>query len=274
MSWSFLAVLTVGTAPLPAFLITGLALSIGGLTGLVLCAPRLCKAQKIQPTLLSSWPYFWIATLGLFGNHAFYFFALRLAPPAEAGLFNYVWPLLIVLFSSVLLGQKLRLSHLLGLMLGIGALVLVVFSEGSLALSKQHINGYLLAFGAGLTWALYSLLSARFPAISSSNLALPCLISGLMSLACHTLFEQPAWPSSATQWLFIALLGIAPMGAAFYLWDFAMKHGNVKLVGTLAYAMPVMSTGILIAFGRSAFGWHLALAASMVALAAYVASKE
>ena len=53
-------------------------------------------------------------TLALFGYHALYFFALKHAPPVEASLVNYLWPLLIVLFSALLPGMRLRAGSVAG----------------------------------------------------------------------------------------------------------------------------------------------------------------
>ena len=68
----------------------------------------------------------WVVGVGgLFGYHALYFLALRFAPPAEAGLLNYLWPLLIVLFSSLLPGERLAPHHIIGALLGLAGTVLL-----------------------------------------------------------------------------------------------------------------------------------------------------
>ena len=77
-----------------------------------------------------------------------------------------------------------------------------------------------------------------------------CLASGLLSLACHALLEARYWPGAA-EWPAIVLMGLGPMGGAFYLWDRAMKAGDPRSIGTLAYATPLAST-VLLALRRRA----------------------
>src|SRR5262245_28778981 len=92
LMWSLLAVLTVATGTIPAFQLAAMTFAIGALVAFAsfLVRPSAFAALK-QP--LVAWV---VGVGGLFGYHALYFLALRFAPPAEAGLLNYLWPLLIV----------------------------------------------------------------------------------------------------------------------------------------------------------------------------------
>src|SRR6185295_20026833 len=71
-----------------------------------------------------------IGALGLFGYHALYFFALRRAPTVEANLVNYLWPLLIVLFSGLLPGERLRWQSVLGALLGLAGTIVLFAGKG------------------------------------------------------------------------------------------------------------------------------------------------
>src|SRR5580658_10750282 len=128
LMWSLLAVLTVATGKIPAFQLAAITFAIGGLVGLLtfIGRPEALLALR-QPALV------WMVGVGgLFGYHALYFLALRLAPPAEAGLLNYLWPLLIVLFSSLLPGERLASHHIIGALLGLaGTVLLFAASSGS-----------------------------------------------------------------------------------------------------------------------------------------------
>ena len=107
LMWSLLAVFTVWSGTVPPFQLTALSFVVGGLVGLLswIRRPGAIRALR-QP-----WPVWCLGVLGIFGYHAAYYFALRMAPPVEAGLVNYLWPLLIVVFSSFLPGERLRWFH-------------------------------------------------------------------------------------------------------------------------------------------------------------------
>ena len=119
--WSLLAVLTVATGRIPAFQLAAMTFAIGGLVGSAAVLLRGGAARALRLPGIA-----WVVGIGgLFGYHALYFLSLRLAPPAEAGLLNYLWPLLIVLFSSLLPGERLARHHIVGALLGLAGTALL-----------------------------------------------------------------------------------------------------------------------------------------------------
>ena len=207
------------------------------------------------------------------GYHALYFAALDLAPPAEAGLLNYAWPLLIVLFSAPLLGMKLRWNHAGGAALSaIGCLLLLVTRDSQVIRGAQAWIGDLLAVAAAITWALYSVLSRRMHAVPTEAVAGFCAASAMLAGVGTLAFEHPVWPGGLA-WASIAALGAGPVGGAFFLWDVGMKRGDPRLLGTLAYATPVLSTLLLCLGGYAPWSLTLAAAAVMVAAGGFTASR-
>src|SRR5476649_2497248 len=135
LMWSLLAVLTVATGKIPAFQLAALTFAIGGLVGSLTWIGRPDAILSLRQS-----PLAWIVGVGgLFGYHALYFLALRFAPPAEAGLLNYLWPLLIVLFSSLLPGERLKLHHIIGALLGLAGTVLLFAGNASVHFEQQQI---------------------------------------------------------------------------------------------------------------------------------------
>src|SRR5260221_882406 len=195
-------------------------------------------------------PVWMLGIGGLFGYHALYFAALQLAPPAEANLINYLWPLLIVLLSAPLAGERLGWTHLAGAALGFAGVALLAFGRG-VDFASQYAAGYALALGCAFAWSLYSVLSRRFGQTPTDAIAAFCAVSAVLALACHLVFESTVWPADAKAWLAVLALGVGPTGGAFYLSDHAVKHGDIRALGAASYATPILSTALLIASGLS-----------------------
>lgn len=271
--WALLALFTVASGSIPPFQLAAMTFLIGGVLG--------CTTFILQPARLRALRQparVWLLGVGgLFGYHALYFTSLRLAPPAEAGLINYLWPLLIVLFSAWLPGARgLRLGHFAGALLGLAG-VAMLFAGRDIAFSAEAWPGYLAALAAAFVWAGYSVLSSRVGAVPTNAVAGFCLVTGLLSLLCHLAVETTVWPANTTQWSAVALLGLGPVGAAFYLWDIGCKRGDVRLLGVCAYAAPMLSTLILVAAGYAPARATLALSCGLIvagALCAVRASRE
>jgi drug/metabolite transporter (DMT)-like permease len=261
--WSFLALLGSRLVGLPPLLMTGAALSIGGTIGLI-------KVREWKVPVRT----FCIGVGGIFGYHFLLFTAFRHAPTVEANLINYLWPLLIVLLSPVVLsGYGLGLRHVLGALAGLAGAALIV-TGGSLSFDATNLPGYVAAAGAALVWALYSLFTKRLPPFKSGAVGGFCLGSGLLALGVFVV-ESGVGGFSAihvTDWPFLVLLGVGPMGSAFFLWDTSLKRGDPRVIGALSYLTPMLSTLALVAIGGKPFTELSAVAMALIITGAVVGS--
>ena len=267
--WSLLAALTAAAGPIPAFQMNAMCFAIGALAPALLWLRQPWRARALRQPL-HVWAH---GIAGLFGYHALYFAALRLAPPAEASLVNYLWPLLIVLFSSLLPGERLRGFHVLGALVGFAGVVTISLTA-DLSARPEHALGYALAFAAALFWAAYSVLSRRMASVPTDAVAGFCAATAIISLVCHLVFEQTVWPASPLAWAAIVALGLGPVGAAFYAWDIGCKRGDIRLLGVSAYAAPVLSTLALVVAGFAKASLALWLACGLIVAGAIVASWD
>jgi drug/metabolite transporter (DMT)-like permease len=239
--WSSLAILGSRLTNVPSLLQVGAALLVSGL----LSAPRHGEWRLPARTWL-------VGVSGIFGYHFLIFTSFKHAPVVEANLLNYLWPLLIVALSPVVLsGHSLRHHHVVGALTGfIGAGLIV--TGGKLSPDPAHLAGYFMAAGAALSWALYSLLTKRVPRFPTSAVGGFCMASGVLSSALYlagVLGSGSLYIPTPQEWLYILLLGLGPMGASFFLWDSALKDGDPRIVGSLSYLTPMLSTLWLVLLG-------------------------
>ncbi|CCD99179.1 EamA family transporter [Bradyrhizobium sp. STM 3809] len=269
LMWSLLALLTVATGKIPAFQLAAMTFAVGGLVGMLTWIGRPAAPRSLrQPAL--AWA---VGVGGLFGYHALYFLALRFAPPAEAGLLNYLWPLLIVLFSALLPGERLAVHHVIGAALGLIGTALLFMGNGA-SFAADQLPGLAAAFVAAFVWAIYSVLSRRLKAVPTDAVAGFCLATSLFAAVVHAAIEPTVWPDGAVQWLAVAGLGIGPVGAAFYAWDVGMKRGDIRVLGAASYATPLLSTAFLILAGYAKPSAAIAVAALLIAGGGLVAAKD
>jgi drug/metabolite transporter (DMT)-like permease len=269
LMWSLLSVMTVATGKIPAFQLAAMTFAIGAVT----CALRWIGRTDAVKALWQP-PVAWIVGVGgLFGYHALYFLALRFAPPAEAGLLNYLWPLLIVLFSSLLPGERLAAHHIIGAVLGLAGTVLL-FAGNTGSFTSGQIPGLVAAFIAAFVWATYSVLSRRLKSVPTDAVAGFCAVTAVLAALVHTLVETTVWPNTPLQWAAIIGLGVGPVGAAFYAWDIGMKRGDIRVLGAASYATPLLSTTFLILAGFAKASANLAFAAVLIAGGGLIAAKD
>lgn len=266
--WALLALFTVGSAPTPPLLLNTLCFGIGGAVGLIWAWSTGAIAQlKLVPLRV-----YIFGTLGLFAYHLLYFSALRNAPPAEAGLIAYLWPLLIVIFSGLLPSERLRGGHIIGAALGFAGAALII-TGGGVGLSFANLTGYMLALLAAFVWAGYSVLSRLVGTAPTASVAVFCLATSTLSLPLHLVFEHTVLPTTSMGWASIMGLGLGPVGLAFYVWDIGCKRGDIQLLGASSYAAPVLSTLILVLAGIAIPDMTLLWATFLVTGGALIAAR-
>lgn len=266
--WALLALFTVGTEPVPPLQLNALCFALAALIG---CAWTTASggwgALRQVP-----WTVYAFGTAGVFGFHALYFTALRLAPAAEAGLIAYLWPLLIVLFSGLLPGERLSIGHVLGAVVSFAGAALVLLGGGGL-FDPDAWPGYLAAAACALTWSGYSVLSRRLGHVPTQSVTVFCVLTAILSVIGHLLFEQTLWPAQADGWISVLALGLGPVGLAFYIWDIGVKRGDIQLLGVASYAAPLLSTLALVLAGDAAPSASLILSALMITGGAWIAAQ-
>jgi drug/metabolite transporter (DMT)-like permease len=270
LMWATLALLTTLSGAIPPFQLTAMSFTIAFLIGVLFWWH---KGENVLHQLKLPVKVWLLGIFGLFGYHFFYFIALQNAPAVEASLIAYLWPLLIVLFSALLPGERLRWFHVAGASMGfIGAGLLVTRGSG-LAFEAQYAIGYLAALVCALTWSSYSLLSRRFGSIPTDVVGGFCGMTAILAWFCHALFEQTVSPIG-WQWFAILCLGLGPIGLAFFTWDYGVKHGNIKVLGSLSYTAPLLSTLLLIGVGLAEATWSLGIACILIIGGAILAAGD
>lgn len=267
--WALLALFTGASGKVPPFQLAAMAFAVGAALGLAarLVARPVAQREPVPPKV-------WlIGIAGLFGYHFCYFTALRNAPAVEASLIAYLWPLFIVLGSALMPGERLRWHHIAGALLGLAGTFLIVTKGGALSFDRNYAFGYMMAGACAFIWSAYSLLSRRFPSVPTTTVTWFCAATAVLSLVCHLFLEQTVWPQNAVQWLAVMGLGLMPVGAAFYTWDYGVKHGNIQVLGAASYAAPLLSTLVLIAAGSAKPSLSIVAACLLITGGAVLAAK-
>lgn len=266
--WGTLAPLGVELGHVPPFLLTGLGLLTGSLIALPLARFDL-RRWRVAPGTLA------VGIYGLFGFHFLIFMALRHAPAVEANLINYLWPLGMVVMAPLFLRDvTLHTRHILAALVGFAGAAVAILgrSSGGEVGTGGFQSGYVLALTSAFVWASYSLLTRRLPPFPTAAVGGFAAASGLLALACHAVLE-PTTALSTRDVLLIALLGLGPLGGAFFLWDAAIKTGDPRRIGLMAFMTPILSTALLLLSTGQPLQWNVAVAAALVVGAAVWGSR-
>lgn len=268
-TWAMLPVMAAWLGPVPAMQLNMLAFATAFVLYLVIWTFE--KAPIASYFKLK--PHVWgIGLVGIFGFHMVYFLAFKHAPSVEAFLIVEFWPLLLLIFSSLFGGTKLKTEHYIGAALALCGVLLAITKGDWNALFFVWKPGHALALLAAVIWSGYSVMNKRFSAdIPGHAVGMFCGLAAVLSGICHFLFE--AWqPLSLLQWVVIAVMGALPMGISFVWWQHGMQKGNMALLGILAFAITVIGTLLLVLFGYAPFSVAIVFATILVTLGGIMGS--
>ncbi len=270
--WGALALFTTWSGDIPPFQLVAMTFSIAFLLAVI---KWMVKGEGITKYLKQPVKVWIMGIGGLFGYHFFYFMALKNAPAVEASLIAYMWPLLIVVFSSFLPDEKLAIHHIIGTLLGLsGCVIIITDGGGNIAFNDDYITGYIAAVACALTWSIYSVLSRKNAKISTDVVGWFCGATAILGLVCHLIFEQTYMPETTLIWVAVLLLGLGPVGLAFFAWDVGVKIGNIKALGAFSYMAPLLSAVLLVIFGDTKASFSLLLACLAITGGALLAAKD
>ena len=271
LMWGFLALFSKMAGTVPPLQLLAMTFLIGGLLGVASWpfrpnAIHVLTSQKLQV---------WALNVGaLFGCHFLYFLAVRNAPVVEVSLLAYLWPLLIVVFSAFLPGERLKWNHIIGVVLGLAGAFYVISKGQSFTLANGIQLGHIIAIPYAIFWAGFSVLIRKYGDVPSDIVAGFCLACAGLAGISHFALEETLWSFSVQQMVAIVGLGLFPMGAAFYAWDYGMKNGDRMVLGATAYVAPLLSSTILIFFGYAVYHWSIAIGCLLITGGAVIAAKD
>ena len=165
----------------------------------------------------------------------------------EAGLLNYLWPALTLLFSLLLLGKRAGAGLVPATLLALAGVFLVLTPGTSISWRSflANLQGNPAAYGLGLvaavSWALYSNLTRRWGEGAGGGAVWLFTLGTGIAFSLVRLFhpEAGAWSPRAAAEVAVLALGTA-LGYVF--WDLAMRQGDMVLVASCSYLTPFFST--------------------------------
>jgi len=159
----------------------------------------------------------------------------------EALTLNFVWPIMLVLLSIPLLGQKIGLKSIAAIMISFFGVFVISTKGGILSFRFTSAVGVLLALGSSLIWALFWIYNVRDKRDDTVKLFLNFAFGSVFVFIAMLLFSDRKFPGPEA--LFGAFyIGLFEMGLTFFLWMRALNLARTTAyVASLIYLVPFVS---------------------------------
>lgn len=253
--WSMAAPVVVSAVGIDAFLYVAFGDGIGALLfGLKWVALRQNPVAELRTV---PWWFFGIGLIGISVHNLTWVAALQQAPPLEATLIIYTWPLLVIIFTTLSLRQKFHWFHIVGGLLGLAGIAALLLGRGLDLSGFRLMPGHFWAVVSALSWSVFSAISARYSYQSSNFLSVVFALSALINGGIW--YFHLGAPLAPVTSLWIAGIAAVFFTAAYALWDFGIKHGNAQLIGTVSFLTPVLAALYLVLLGKAELSFSLVI---------------
>ena len=228
--------------------------------GIAALALNLIYPKRMGKTTWKQEAYFLAAGLtGVTMYFLFQDFALTHTAASNVGVIVAISPVFTVLLTwGFLSKERPKLQFFLGALLAIGGIGLISFAGSQLEL---HPDGDLLAVGAALSWAVYSVLLKKIGTFGFHTIqitrriflyGLICLIPVILVSDFHLGLER------FTEWqnlVSILFLGLGASAVCFALWSFSLDQLGAVKTSVYIYLVPLVTVIVSVLFLRDTVTW-------------------
>lgn len=179
--------------------------------------------------------------LGLFLYSALYYYGLSELTSQQACVLNYLWPIMLVIFSCVILKEKLTMAKMIAMLCSFLGIVILTFGIGIEQGNGNVVAGMTSCIVAAACYGLFSVLNKKADFDQNISMMVIWLTTAICSFVTGAVTEE--WVQiTGVQWLGLLWLGIGIDAIAYLLWALALKGTeNTATIANMAYLTPFLS---------------------------------
>lgn len=178
--------------------------------------------------------------LGIFLYYLFLFGSLRLISTQESTIVNYLWPIMVVLFASLILKEKFTFTKIIAIILSFFGVYIVISQGNLLSFTFSNELGVLLAFLCAVSYGLFSVLGKKHDYEKVTSMMFYYLFSFVFATFTVLLFSKIQLPN-LYELFGLLWLGAITSGIAYVLWFLALKYGETSKMSNLIYLTPFVA---------------------------------
>ena len=216
---------------------------------------------------------------GLFGvaiNQLFFFEGLNLTTPINAAIIMTVSPILVIIFSAIIIKEKITIRKLLGIFLGILGAATLILKSGSISLDNTFFVGNILIFINATSYSIYlvlvKILMTKYNPITVMFYVFSFGLIFVLPFGLNELLEVNTQSFSKIIYLKVAFVVICTTFLAYLFNAFALKTLNPSVVSTYIYLQPVLASVVAIFLKSDSLDFIKILSALFIFSAVYLVS--
>ena len=195
-----------------------------------------------------------LGCLGCVLYYVFLYFGYAHESPSIVVITQYSWPVMVVLLSALLLGERLTWIKIAGCLGGIFSVALVVTNGQFKHIAVQSPSTIMLVLVGAFCFALFSVLSKKLKLDAFVSTFWFFVFASLLSLVLMLVLSRFALPSQRSI-VPVVVNGALINGLSYVLWIKAMQLGRASTLAPLVFIAPVLAFVWIALFFKTALSW-------------------
>jgi drug/metabolite transporter (DMT)-like permease len=234
------------------------------------------KPEKIQKKDFKK--LFLMAIFGVVINQAFFILGLSLTQPINSAIIMISNPIIVIVFTLIILKERITILKVSGLLLGIAGAITLLLFKGNFTLGSETIKGDLFTLVNSCSWAIFVVMAK--PIMQKYHTVTVMKWIFLFGLILFTSFGfndvmNVNWQLvSSYNWFAICFVVVATTFFAYLLNTYALKALSPSVVSTYIYFQPFLATTFAILLGKDSLNVIKVVSAIFIILGVYLVSKK
>jgi drug/metabolite transporter (DMT)-like permease len=222
-----------------------------------------------------------LAVCGMFGfalNQTLFYEGLNLSTPVDASLIHVLNPIVVMIFASLILGEKVTWKKAGGIVLGASGVLILVLHGSNVSFTGNHSLGNILIFLNLIFYALYLVMIKPLIGKYHTTTILKWVsFFGFLFVLPFSIKPALAINFAAitvTAWLGIIYIIVLNTFVAYLLINFALKSVSATVVSYYSYLQPVIAAVMSVTIGQGGITVPKIAAALLIFSGVYVVNRS
>ena len=219
---------------------------------------------------------FLMSLFGVIINQSFFIIGLKYTTPINAALLITVVPILVFVFSAIILKERITLIKILGITLGFAGVMTIILNRGTVSINIHTLKGDILVFLNSASYAYYLVkvkpLFKKYNPVTITKWMFFFSVICLLPFSFNEILTVKWEYFDMKLWLSFGYVLVFTTFLAYLLNNFALQKTNPSVVSIYIYLQPVIATVIALILSKDTLNLEKVIAGILIFTGIYLVS--
>lgn len=218
----------------------------------------------------------YISFFGIALNQVMFFEGLNLTTPINASIIMVGIPIIVLVFSLFIIGDRLTLNKIIGIILGFFGAAYLILQSGNISFSSSIFLGNIFVLGNATSYSLYLVLvvplMAKYSPLTIMKWVFLFGAIYVTPVSINLVLEADYSIIPTNIWISIGFVILFTTVFAYFLNNYSLKTISPTTNSAYIYLQPIIASIIAISFGKDSLTVTEVISAALIFVGVYFVS--